>query len=79
MKNPYVHEYFEVAEMGFTLFFSIEYVIKLLVAKDKWLFFRQYFIDLLAILPFLRFFRLLRGFRMLRILRAYVFCDLGIW
>ena len=25
MKNPYVHEYFEAAEMGFTLFFSIEY------------------------------------------------------
>lgn len=77
MKNPYVHEYFEAAEMGFTLFFSIEYVIKLLVAKDKWLFFRQYFIDLLAILPFLRFFRLLRGFRMLRILRVVRLLRLG--
>jgi voltage-gated potassium channel len=71
------HVLFEYSELLFIGFFSIEYVLKLVVAKDKWLFFRRYFIDLLAILPFLRFFRLFRGFRILRLLRVVRLLRLG--
>jgi len=68
---------FDVAEVGFIIFFVVEYVVKFAVAKNKWLFFRRYFIDLLAILPFLRFFRLFRGFRILRLLRVVRLLRLG--
>lgn len=72
------HKYvLDIAEMFFIGFFSVEYISKLIVAKDKWMFFRRYFIDLLAILPFLRFFRLFRGFRILRLLRVVRLLRLG--
>lgn len=70
-------EVFDYSEFFFIIFFTIEYVTKFAVAQDKWLFFRRYFIDLLAILPFLRFFRLFRGFRILRLLRVVRLLRLG--
>jgi len=70
-------QFFAVAEGAFIVFFSVEYLVKFVVAKDKWLFFRRYFIDLLAILPFLRFFRLFRGLRILRLLRVVRLLRLG--
>lgn len=62
-------------DVGFSLFFLVEYVLKLWVAPRKWYFVRTHWIDLLAILPILRVFRigkavrLLKLFRLLRILR----------
>jgi len=69
--------FFDAAESAFIVFFSVEYVVKLAVSQDKWVFFRRYFIDLLAILPFLRFFRLFRGLRILRLLRVVRLLRLG--
>lgn len=70
-------DFFNYSEAIFIVFFTIEYFAKFAVAQDKWLFFRRYFIDLLAILPFLRFFRLFRGFRILRLLRVVRLLRLG--
>ena len=77
---PWVEEnkaFLEISEMVFIIFFSVEYILKFVIAKDKWVFFRRYFIDLLAILPFLRIFRLFRGFRILRLLRVVRLLRLG--
>ena len=68
---------FDILETSFTIFFVFEYVLKMLVAKDKLLHFRNSILDLLAILPFLRFFRLLRGIRILRLLRVVRLLRLG--
>ncbi len=62
-------------DVGFSIFFLLEYVLKLWVAPRKWYFIKTHWIDLLAILPVLRIFRigkavrLLKLFRLLRILR----------
>ena len=64
-------------EMGFTIFFIIEYVLKLSVSDNRWLYVRTNLVDLLAILPFLRFFRLFRGIRVLRLLRLIRLIRLG--
>ena len=72
-----IKQLLETSEVVFIVFFTVEYVVKFLVAKDKWLFFRLYFIDLLAIMPFLRFLRIARGLRLLRILRVVRLLRLG--
>ena len=68
---------FEESEDFFIIFFSIEYFTKLILSKQKWVFFRQHIIDLLAILPFIRFVGLFRGLRILRILRVVRLMRLG--
>ncbi len=62
-------------DVSFSLFFLLEYVLKMWVAPRKWYFIKTHWIDLLAIFPILRIFRigkavrLLKLFRLLRILR----------
>lgn len=62
-------------DVSFSVFFLLEYLLKLWIAPRKWYFVRTHWIDLLAILPVLRVFRigkavrLLKLFRLLRILR----------
>ena len=68
---------FDDAEDFFIVFFAIEYFSKLLLSKNKWVFFKQHIIDLLAILPFIRFVGLFRGLRILRILRVVRLARLG--
>jgi len=57
--------------------FVIEYILLLLVAEDKKLFFKKHILDLIIIiLPALRLIRVLRAFRMLRLLRLSVIIPL---
>lgn len=48
-------------------FFVVEYVVRLIKAEDKGLFFKKNILDLIAILPFNS---ILRGFRIVRVARA---------
>ncbi len=71
---------FKSLEWGFTVIFSIEYVLRIYVSKNKWKYISGFYgmIDLLAILPaFLGLFiagahgfLVIRGFRLLRIFRV---------
>ncbi|MFC1744481.1 hypothetical protein ACFL35_10850 [Candidatus Riflebacteria bacterium] len=53
------------------LIFVIELSLRLYVSKTAFSFFREYWVDILAILPMLRIFRLARGFLLLRLLRVF--------
>jgi len=52
-----------------TWFFCVELTLRGLVARNKKIFFSNYWIDILAVVPLFRFFRTLRVLRLLRILR----------
>ena len=63
---------FEMVEMIndlFTYFFIIELSIRFYVEQRKSRFFRKYWLDILAVIPFFRSFRILRVFRLLRLFR----------
>ncbi len=68
--------FFDV-EMGLTCFFIVEYVVKFWLAPNKIRFVIRNWIDLLALLPFLRVFRLGRGLRLLRIFRLLRLIRVG--
>lgn len=70
-------ERFFIGDMVISGFFLAEYVLKLLIAPNKWLFFRRNWIDFLAILPALRILRLGRVLRLLRLLRLLRFIKIG--
>lgn len=53
----------------FTYFFIVELSIRFYVEQRKARFFRKYWIDVLAVIPFFRSFRILRVFRLLRLFR----------
>ena len=52
-----------------TWFFCVELTLRGLVARNKKIFFSNYWIDIIAVIPLFRFFRTLRVLRLLRILR----------
>lgn len=56
-------------EDGITILFILELLIRYWVEPRKRTFFRQYWIDILAVLPILRIFRVFRILRLLRLLR----------
>ncbi|MEJ6400952.1 ion transporter [Nicoliella lavandulae] len=51
--------------------FAIDYFTRLIIAKDKWKFFRHNIFDLLAILPFDSFFAIFRITRVTRLIRLF--------
>lgn len=55
--------------------FIIELAIRYFVARKKQRFFRNYWLDIIAVIPFFRAFRLLRLLRMLRLLRAAILLN----
>ena len=52
-----------------TIIFVLELGIRLLSYRNKWRFFKSYWLDILAVLPVFRPFRILRVLRLLRIFR----------
>ncbi len=61
----------ETAGDVITLIFVFELLLRFIVSKKKRRFFREYFIDILAVLPVFRVFRFLRFLRLLRLLRLF--------
>ncbi|MFQ3213193.1 MAG: voltage-gated potassium channel [Marivirga sp.] len=72
---------FRYAEWGFTIFFSIEYLLRIIIVQERKKYTTSFFgiIDLLSILPSLvgfffvgaQSFMIIRGFRLLRIFRIF--------
>lgn len=60
---------FELLNDGFTVIFIIELIIRFIVEPRKSRFFRKYWLDLLAVVPFFHSLRILRVFRLLRLFR----------
>lgn len=79
--NPTLRRYLYLFEVFTVVVFTVEYLLRIVVAERKWAFATSFFgiIDLLAILPFylsfgvdlrsIRAFRLVRLFRILKLLR----------
>jgi voltage-gated potassium channel len=59
----------EIANDLITWIFVIELLARYVVEQRKSRFFRKYWIDILAVVPFFRSFRILRAFRLLRLFR----------
>lgn len=69
---PTTHPRFQLVELVnrfFTYFFIVELSVRFYVEPRKSRFFRRYWLDILAVLPFFRSFRVLRIFRLLRLFR----------
>lgn len=73
-------EYLRILEIGIVIIFTIEYILRIIVAENKWKYIFSFYglIDLLAILPFyitvgidLRALRMFRLFRILRALKLF--------
>lgn len=58
-----------------TSIFVVELLLRYWVARKKRRFWRQYWLDILAVMPFVHAFRLLRLLRMLRLLRAGILLN----
>lgn len=67
----------DIVELVLTGFFLVEYVVKFWLAPYKLRFVIKNWIDLLALIPFLRVFRLGRGLRLLRIFRLLRLVRVG--
>jgi voltage-gated potassium channel len=61
----------ELADMGLTAVFAAEFASRFLAAWDRRAYLRGHWIDLLALVPVLRGFRVLRLLRLLRLVRAF--------
>jgi voltage-gated potassium channel len=61
----------ELADMGLTVVFAAEFASRFLAAWDRRAYLRGHWIDLLALVPVLRGFRVLRLLRLLRLVRAF--------
>lgn len=57
--------------------FIIDYVVRVIVAKNKRLFFKQNIFDLIAIIPFNSLFKIFRVFKFLKVLKALKFLKLA--
>ena len=66
--QPLHHTLAEVSHL-ITFLFVIELVIRFCTMRRPERFLREYWLDVLAVLPFFRIFRLFRAFRLLRLLR----------
>lgn len=71
---PHDHDQYHNIEFASDLItgiFVLELALRLFASRRKSRFFREYFIDILAVMPILRPFRVLRFLRLLRILRLF--------
>ena len=69
-KRPLVHLFANVLGDIVTGIFFVELSLRFWVAPSKRAYFREYWVDILALLPLLRVFRVLRVLRLLRLFRA---------
>lgn len=53
-----------------TIIFIVDYVVRLIIAKDKKDFFKQNILDLIAIIPFTSLFKIFRVLKVLKVLKA---------
>ncbi len=66
-------------EVGITTIFALEFCVRALAAESRARYLRAHWIDLLALLPAIRFLRLLRLGRVVYLLRAARLLRLGIF
>lgn len=64
-----LREALAAADAAFTLVFALELLLRFLAEHRKRRFFRQHWVDILAVIPFLRLLRVLRVFRLLSAFR----------
>ena len=69
------HELIIITQDILTAVFVVELSLRYMVAPNKRRFFERYWLDILAVLPFVRALRLLRVLRVLRLLRAGVLLN----
>lgn len=67
--DPWQHPV-EAVQTAITAVFVLEIAIKAYVAPDRWRFLAQYWVDILAIVPWAQSLRVLRILRLLRVFRA---------
>lgn len=65
---PLYNSYVTLVEGVIVFLFTVDYVLRLWVAENKWAFFKGNIIELLAIIPFSLFFQSLRVLRLLRLI-----------
>ncbi len=68
---PEVNFDIEVVNDGITMIFVVELLMRWLVSPTTGVFFRRHWIDVVAVLPLLRVFRLGRVFQLIRIVRIF--------
>jgi len=68
----------QLALNGITAIFVVEFVVRISAAPSRWLYFKRHWIDLLAVLPSMRFLRLLGLARLAILLRVLRFARLGL-
>src|SRR5258708_35015057 len=66
-------------EVGITAIFALEFGVRFLAAESHARYLRAHWIDLLALLPAIRFLRLLRLGRLVYVLRAARLLRLGVF
>lgn len=59
-----------ILDTSILIFFAVDYIIRFILAKGKWMFFRNNIFDLLAIIPFSSIFTVFRFSRLLRLSKA---------
>lgn len=69
------YEQINLAQNLLTSIFIVELTIRYIVARNKRRFFRNYWLDIIAVLPFLPAFHILRVLRILRLLRAGILLN----
>lgn len=65
----------QVLQTGLTLVFVVELAIRYSIARNKQRFFRNYWLDLIAVLPFPSALKILRLLRLLRLLRVGILLN----
>jgi voltage-gated potassium channel len=61
----------EAAELGLTVLFALEFGTRFAAARDRGAYLRGHWVDLIALIPATRGFRLARLLRLLRLVRAF--------
>ena len=64
-----LYHFLNILDLVLTSIFIVELSIRFIVANRKIVFFRRYWLDIIAVIPILRTFRILRVLRLLRIFR----------
>ncbi|NEO97341.1 MAG: potassium channel protein [Symploca sp. SIO2E9] len=73
--NNHIYQRLHLAQNCLTSIFIIELTIRYFLARSKRRFFRNYWIDIIAVEPFSQGFRVLRVLRMLRLLRVGILLN----
>jgi voltage-gated potassium channel len=75
LQQPGLSPLFNQLDGAIAAIFIVELSLRYFIARRKARFFRQYWIDIIAVIPFLPAFRILRLLRLLRLLRAGILLN----